>query len=97
MPDTIDTTLHLLAQAETQPVETDASVADGPAYDAGLLADLDEHGPDALQEWGMIVVRDIAREDRYNAAVWWALAHDLAYENKGDSVVITDPTMKGAA
>lgn len=91
MIETSDQTLRLLAQADELPVETDAPADGGPDYDAALLAELEQHGPDALAEFGMITVRDVAAAPRYNAAVWYALAHDLVYENRGDAVVITDP------
>lgn len=81
-----------VAEAERLPVETDAPEEGGSVpYDAGLQADLLEYGPDALREYGMIVVRGVADPARYNSSIWYALGHDLKYELKGDTVVITDP------
>jgi hypothetical protein len=82
-----------LAAADTAPVTTDApDDVDNPVpYDPGLQADLLEHGPAALAEFGMIVVRDVRPEARYNSAVWYALAHDLEFELRDGVVVITDP------
>lgn len=90
-----------LAEADGLPVESDApeDVSTIP-YDPGLQADLLEHGPQALKEYGMIVVRDVRRPERYNSAVWYALAQEpiLHYELKDGCVIITDPTQeKGAA
>ncbi len=81
----------MLARDEGLPVEDDAPMDGGPAYDAGLIVELQEHGPDALKEFGQIVVRDTDLEARFNAAVWYALSLDLEYENKGECVIITDP------
>ncbi len=86
--------IRRLAAAEAIPVETDAPEQDSAVpYDPGLQADLLEHGPEALREYGMIVVRDVQRPERYNSAVWFALAQDppLHYELKENVVVITDP------
>lgn len=84
---------------EASPVASDAPAEEGyenpVAYDPGLLAQLEEHGPAALEEFGMIVVRDVGDTARYNSAVWYALAHDLVYEQRDGCVVVTDP--KGAA
>lgn len=89
MPEGTDSVLRLLSQ--NLPEETDAPEDVGPAYEPGLLVELEEHAADALEEYGQIVVRDVADAARYNTAVWFALAHDLAYEHRGDVVVITDP------
>lgn len=89
MPDGTESVLRLLVQG--LPEETDAPEDVGPAYDPGLLVELEEHGPDALEEYGQIVVRGVGDAARYNAALWYALAYDLAYEHRGDVVVITDP------
>ena len=63
----------------------------GVPYDPGLQVDLEEFGPDAMQEYGQIVVRDTQREERFNSAVWYAHAHDLAWTNRPDlgCVIIT--------
>ncbi len=88
--------LRRLAEAEALPVESEAPEAQDSAvpYDPGLQAELTEHGPEALREFGMIVVRDVGREERYNSAVWYALAQDppLRYELRDGCVIITDPT-----
>ena len=90
-----DFTLRLIAHDETMPVETDAPEQGSEiAYDAGLQVELLEHGPDALQEFGMIVVRGCRDEARYNSAVWFALGQGLVYELKDSCVVITDPAAK---
>lgn len=92
MVDNSDHVLRMLVQAEDQPVESDAPDENsGAPYDAGLQVELLEHGPDALQEFGMICVRKCGDEARYNSAVWFALGNNLEYELKGDVVVITDP------
>ena len=83
--------LQMIAQADEMPVESDAPQDGGPQYDAGLIIELQEHGPDALKEYGQIVVRGTSLEAKYNSAVWYALSLDLHFENKGDCVVITDP------
>ena len=81
-----------LAAADGLPVETDApEETAGVVYDVALQAQLLEHGPEALQEYGMIVVREVGEPARYNSAVWYALAHDLAYELREGCVVIVDP------
>ena len=82
-----------LAAAETLPVETDApdEGSAGIPYDAGLQQQLEEHGPEALRDYGVIVVRDVAAEARYNSAVWYALGHDLRYELRAGAVYIWDP------
>lgn len=89
------TEMHLrLAEADTMAVETDApDPGGGIPYDAGLQADLLEHGPQALKDYGMIVVRNVADSSRYNAAVWYALAQEpiLHYELRDGCVIITDP------
>lgn len=89
-----------LAAADTLPVETDAPLsteANPVPYDPGLQQDLLELGPEAMREYGMIVVRDVKEPARYNSAVWYALGHDLAYELRDGCVIITDPAyMKGA-
>jgi hypothetical protein len=97
--DEVTEMMRRLAAADSLPVETDAPPEDANPvpYDPGLQAELLEHGPEALQEYGMIVVRDVQRSERYNSAVWYALGHDLAYELKDGCVIITDPTsLKGA-
>ena len=87
-----DYVLRLVANEEAMPVETDAPEQGSEiAYDAGLQVELLEHGPDALQEFGMIVVRGCGDEARYNSAVWFALGQGLVYELKDSCVVITDP------
>ena len=91
MSDESEKVLQMLAQADEMPVESDAPLDGGPQYDAGLIIDLQEHGPDALKEYGQIVVRGTSLEAKYNSAVWYALSLDLHFENKGDCVVITDP------
>ncbi len=86
--------MRRLAAADTIPVETDAPEQDNAVpYDPGLQQELVEHGPEALREYGMIVVRDVGRPERYNSAVWFALAQEppLHYELKDNVVVITDP------
>ena len=85
--------LQMIAQADEMPVESDASLDGGPQYDAGLIIELQEHGPDALKEFGQIVVRDTGNEARYNSSVWFALSLDLEWENKGDCVVIHAPEL----
>lgn len=89
--------LRRLAAADGLPTETDAPEADTAntvPYDPGLQQDLIDHGPEALREYGMIVVRDVQRPERYNAAVWYALSQEpiLHYELRDNCVVITDPT-----
>ena len=86
--------MRRIAEADSHPVETDAPEHGGEIpYDPGLQAELLEHGPEALQEYGMIVVRDVRRTERYNAAVWFALAQEppLHYELRDGCIVITDP------
>ena len=85
-----DDVLRLLAAAEEQPVETDAPEHTTP-YDAGLQADLEEHGPEALKEWGKIVVRNILPEPRWNSALWYAMKYGLVHDRVGDDLVLTDP------
>lgn len=91
--------LHRLAEAEALPVTSDAPpgeeatpnvVNEAIPYDAGLQQDLIEHGPDALKEWGQIVVRGVRDPARYNSAVWFALAQDppLQYEHVPDRDVV---------
>lgn len=83
--------------AEQSPTETDAPAEEASVnpvpYDAGLLSELETHGPDALKEYGMIVVRGTGDTARFNSALWYALAHDLVYEHRADAdcVIITDP------
>ena len=95
-----DEMLRRLADAELLPVETDAPPdgeleSSGVPYDVGLQQDLIEYGPDALQRYGMIIVRDCGKETaRYNSALWYALGHDLVYTYDGVTVTITDPTAK---
>jgi hypothetical protein len=92
--------MRRLALADNDPVETDApeaAAANPVPYDPGLQADLLEHGPAALKEFGMIVVRDVQRPERYNSAVWYALGLDLAYELRDGCVVITDPVYEKGA
>lgn len=88
-----------LAAADALPVETDAPQASNGTnpvpYDPGLQQDLLDYGPDALKEFGVIVVRDVQRPERYNSALWYALGHDLNYELREGCVYITNP--KGAA
>lgn len=85
--------LHLMAQADGQPVESDAPPENRlPPYDTELQADLLEHGPAALQEWGQIVVRGIEDEARFNSGCWYALAHYLDYESRDGCLIITDPS-----
>lgn len=88
-----------LAQAEALPVESDAPEANTNtvSYDPGLQQDLLEHGPEALREFGMIVVRNVADPARYNTAVWYALSHEpiLHYELREGCVIITDPSSEG--
>lgn len=88
--------LRLLAQADDLPEATDAPAEDaagGPEYDAGLIVQLEEWGPDALKRWGMIVVRTDGSVAKHNSAMWYAMAHELRPEHRPDiqSVVITDP------
>ena len=88
--------MRRVAEAAGAPVESDApEELSAIPYDPGLQADLLEHGPVALKEYGMIVVRQVAEPARYNSAVWYALGHDLKYELRDGCVVITDPA--GAA
>ena len=95
--------LRRLAAADGLPAETDAPAEqafENPvAYDPGLQQQLEELGPEALREFGQIIVRDTHDSARYNSAVWYALAYDLAYEHRmetaGDYVRIYDP--EGAA
>lgn len=94
--------MRMLEQAWQMPEATDSpeqqDTVDNPVpYDAGLIQQLEEHGPDALQRFGMIVVRYDGNEAKYNSALWYAMAHDLHPEHRPElqSVVITDP--KGAA
>lgn len=85
--------LRRIAADSSLPVETDAPGADTQStvpYDAGLQAELLEYGPAALEEYGVIVVRDVSAPERYNSAVWYAIGHDLAYQLKDGCVVITD-------
>jgi hypothetical protein len=89
--------LRLLAAAEEMPVETDAPPTDATStvpYDPGLQQELLDLGPEALTEYGMIVVRDVQKQERYNSAVWYALGHGLRYELKENCVIITDPASK---
>lgn len=81
-----------IAQADVLPVASDAPEDPDPVpYDPGLQAELLEHGPEALKEYGVIVVRDVAARERYNSAVWYALGHDLVYELRDGCVLISDP------
>ena len=91
MPDYSETLLRMVANSESEPTETDAPEDAFPPYDAGLQVELLEYGPEALREFGMIVVRNVGNEARYKASIWEALAHDLVYENRGDVMIITDP------
>ena len=90
--------LRLLADQDLQPTTTDAPQEtvdlDNPVpYDAGLIAQLEEHGPEALRMYGQIFVRTDGEPGKYNAALWYAMAHDLHPEHRPDlaAVVITDP------
>lgn len=85
--------LRLLAAADELPSVTDAPEdADSTvAYDVGLQADLEEHGPDALKEWGRITVRDVAPAERWNSALWYAMKWGLNHDRVGDDLVLTDP------
>ena len=86
--------MRRLAEADALPTETDAPELSGEGaipYDTALQADLMEYGPDALKQYGRIVVRDVANAARYNSAIWYALGNDLVYEYDGETVTITDP------
>ena len=90
MTESSDHVLHLLAEADTQPVETDAPPDNGlPPYDTALQADLLEFGPEALIEYGMIVIRNVDDEARWNSGVWYALGHELMYEYKNGCLILT--------
>lgn len=80
----------MLRLAEDIPVETDAPENPTP-YDTGLQADLEEFGPEALQEYGKLVVRNILPEPRWNAALWYCMKWGLNHDRVGDDLVITDP------
>lgn len=81
-----------LAAADALPVVSDAPEdTDTVPYDPGLQQELLDLGPEAMREYGMIVVRNVAVAERYNTAVWYALGHDLHYELRDGCVVITDP------
>ena len=85
--------MRRLAAADGLPVETDAPLDEDPIpYDVGLQAELQEHGPAALREFGVICVRKVADRARYNTAVWYALAQEppLAYELRDGCVWITE-------
>ena len=83
--------LRLLAQADELPVETDAPEQTPVVYDVGLQADLEEHGPDALKEFGRITVRNILPQERWNSALWYAMKWGLTHDRVGDDVILTDP------
>ena len=83
--------LRLLALADTMPVETDAPEDVAIAYDVGLQADLEEHGPAALKEYGRITVRDVLPEERWNSALWYAMKWGLTHDRAGDDMILTDP------
>lgn len=93
--------MRRVAEAAALPVASDEpeTSSSGVPYDAGLQQDLLDHGPEALKEYGVIVVRDVADEARYNSAVWYALSQlrldgsgCLHYELKNGCVFITDPS-----
>ena len=82
--------------AADDPVASDEPEGDvnTVAYDRELQAQLLEHGPETLRQYGMIVVRGVSDPARYNAGVWLALAQQpepLPYELKDGCLVITDP------
>lgn len=83
--------LRLLAQADALPVETDAPEETAIRYDVGLQAELEEHGPDALKQYGTITVRDITSEERWNSALWYAMKWGLTHDRVGDDLILTDP------
>ena len=84
--------LRLLAEAESLPQdELSGEAPPAVAYDAGLIAELEEHGPAALKEYGKITVRNTSQPERYAAALWYALKHGLHYEQVAGAVLITDP------
>ena len=84
--------MRRIAEADNAPVETDAPEdAAGIPYDAGLQQQLLELGPDTLAEYGVLVVRDVGDEARYNSALWYALGHDLQYALRQGAVYIWDP------
>jgi len=87
--------LRLLADADAQPVETDAPDPGAEiSYDVALQADLEEHGPDALRQFGLITVRDATDPARWNSILWycakWGLAHDRVGPT-GDVAIIRFP------
>ena len=94
MTEASDSVLRLLAQADGQPVETDAPTENTglPPYDAGLQVELEDFGPEALREWGQIVVRDVDNEARFNSGVWYALKMGLNFEQKNGCLILTDPS-----
>ncbi len=86
--------MRRLAADADAPTVTDAPEdVDAVPYDIGLQQELTEFGPDALKQYGQIVVRNVADRARYNSAVWYALAQDpiLSYELREGCVIITDP------
>lgn len=87
-----DDVLRLLAQADEIAVETDApEQLTAIPYDVGLQADLEEFGPDALKQWGKIVVRNILPEERWNSALWYVAKWGLHHDRVGDDLILTDP------
>ena len=86
--------LRLLAQAEDLPADELGDPSATPStvvYDPGLQAELEEHGPAALQEYGKITVRGAEDATRHSTAVWYALKWGLEYQTlPGGVVILTD-------
>jgi len=86
--------LHRLAEADEIPVESDAPESPGELpYDAALQADLIQHGPAALAEYGRMVVRGIDDPARFNSACWFALSYEppLKWEHDTRDMTIYAP------
>ena len=85
--------LRRLADADEIPVASDAPETSGAAgvpYDAALQVELEEYGPEALEEYGKIVVRGVSDPARYNAGLHYALSYDLDYVFDGETLTLTE-------
>ncbi len=76
--------LQRLAAEQDAELVGDTEPADDVPYEPGLQAELAEHGPQAMRDFNQIVVRGTTDPKRYNSALWYAYAHDLAWENRPD-------------
>lgn len=76
--------MQRLAREELVSETSDDESGEPVPYEPGLQVELAEHGPAAMREYGQIVVRGTSEPRRYNSALWYAYAHDLAWENRPD-------------